>query len=424
MPFFHLFSAFVAQIETIATQGGYAFLFLSTLLEGIPLLGMVVPGHISIVFAGFLAQVGVLNIYWVFGLGIAGAVAGDWIGFYIGRKYGMAFIDRLRPYFFITDQHIDKAKVLLAKHTGKALIIGRFSPVTRALMPFLVGTTHAPVGRFWMFNIIGGVSWAIVSICVGYIFGSGYYVVSGYLGKFAVFSIIVSLIILWGYRFVNVRFHIFKRYELFALILNLLSLYVLARTVQDAWSPQSFMANFDVYVNVLANQFNHAYAGIATVFRWITDIGDAEVILGFGILLTLWFALRKHWRSALITLSAIGSTSVVVGLMKTFFLRARPDNALILILNDASYPSGHAALAAAFFVLVGYFSARKIHSWIWREVVLVLCVLAVILIGISRVILNVHWASDVIAGWSLGIFLATGSILAMRYIGALVVKKG
>ena len=238
MEYIPLFSAFTAQVEAIITQSGYAFIFLATALEGIPLIGMIVPGHVAIIVGGFLAKIGILNLYWVLALAIIGAIVGDYIGFNIGRKYGMSFIDRLRPYFFIRDSHIEKAKKLLDKHTGKAMIIGRFSPVTRALMPFLVGTNNTPAGRFWLFNIIGGISWALVSVFIGYAFGSGYHAAAGYLGKFSVFVVIVAIIIIWGYRFVNIRFHIFKKYELFVLILNLLSLYTLTRAIQDAWAPE------------------------------------------------------------------------------------------------------------------------------------------------------------------------------------------
>ena len=424
MPFLHLFSAFTGHLESIVAHGGYVFLFFMTALEGIPLVGMAIPGHITIIIAGFLAKIGTLNIYWVLSIGILGAVAGDFIAFSIGRKYGLKFIDRFRPYFFITDQHIEKANNLLAKHTGKAMIIGRFSPVTRPLMPFLVGASETPVHRFWIFNIMGALSWIVLSVFTGYIFGAGYHAAAGYVGKFAVFAIIASLIILWGYRFVNLRFHIFKKYELFILILNLISLYILAKTIQDAWSPHSFMANFDLYVNWYMDVFNHAHQMVTTFMLWITTLGGTVVTAGLGGLIGLWFAWKKRWRSSAIMLLSIGSTGFALGVLKSFFMRARPDNALVLMVNDPSFPSGHAGLAAAFFVIVAYLVARKVHSWVLREVIIVACVLATIAIGLSRVVLNVHWASDVIAGWALGIFLATGSILFVRYVGALVVRKG
>lgn len=423
MPYLHIFSAFTGHIEAIISQGGYAFLFVTTMLEGIPLLGALVPGHIAIIMSGFLAKIGVFNIWWVLILATVGAIIGDYIGFKIGRKYGLSFIDRMRPYFFITDSHIEKTTALLSKHTGKAMIIGRFSPVTRALMPFLVGTSDAPVRKFWFFNILGGVSWAVVSVLVGYVFGAGYHAAAGYMGRFAILAIVAGLIIVWGYRFVNMRFHIFKKYELFVLILNLISLYALAKTVQDAWSPDSFMANFDVYVNGFMNAANHAHIYLRILAVWVTTVGGTAVTGGLGLVISLYFLFKKRWRSAAIMILSMGSTAFMLGFMKEFFLRVRPDNALMTMVGDPSFPSGHAGLAAAFFVIVGYLSVRKLHTWVQREVVILFCVMAIIAVGLSRLVLNVHWASDVIAGWSLGVFLATASILLVRYVGVLVVRK-
>ena len=103
-------------------------------------------------------------------------------------------------------------------------------------------------------------------------------------------------------------------------------------------------------------------------------------------------------------------------------MRARPEDAL-QVLSDPSFPSGHATMAAAFFLVMLYMLVPKIHSWIKRELFIVLCVLSVIAIGLSRVVLSVHWSSDVIAGWSLGIFCTTASILLVRYVGGIVHKQ-
>ncbi len=105
--------------------------------------------------------------------------------------------------------------------------------------------------------------------------------------------------------------------------------------------------------------------------------------------------------------------------MKEFFNRARPDNALQL-LNDPSFPSGHSIMAAALLFACAYLFAPKISNWVWRELFIVACAFLTIAVGVSRLILNVHWASDVIAGWSLGIFCATASVLLVRYATELV----
>jgi membrane protein DedA with SNARE-associated domain/membrane-associated phospholipid phosphatase len=425
MHFLALFSHLTAYLESIITQTGYIFLFFVTTLEGVPLFGMFVPGHISIIIAGFFAKLDTLDLWWVLVVVLIGAVIGDYIGYYLGGKYGMKFIDRFRPYFFISDSHIDRANALLSKHTGKALIIGRFSPVTRALMPFLVGVTRQTSARqFWIFNTIGAILWVGSSIMIGYIFGAGYHVAAGYFGKFALFAVITSAIILWGYYFANKRFHVFKRYELFVVILNILSLYGLARTIQDAWAPRSFMANFDIYVNTLSDKLALGYPFVTSLFGWITTLGSTKIIGGLSLILLCYFLYRKRWRSAAIVVLSVGSTGFMLGIMKSFFMRVRPDNALWHISGDPSFPSGHAGMAAVFFVVIAYLYAPKIKSLIRRELYIVACVAAIVLIGLSRIVLNVHWASDVIAGWSLGIFLATTSILLVRYVSGLLQKKG
>jgi membrane protein DedA with SNARE-associated domain len=423
MLYMHLFSVITVHLQTIVAHGGYTILFILTLLEGIPLIGMVVPGHIAIIIGGFLARIGTLNLSWVIVLSIAGAVIGDYIGFTIGRFYGMAFIDRLRPYFFVRDSHIAKARDLLGRHTGKAMIIGRFSPVTRALMPFLVGTSHTTVRRFWVWNIVGGVSWAVISVMIGYLFGAGYHVAAHIMGRYVLGAILLTVLIIWGYRFVNMRFHVFKRYELFTLALNVVSLWALAETIQDAWSVHSFMANFDIWVNQTMEALHQTMPVFASIANIVTTVGGTAVTGSLGALVGLWFLFRKRWRSGAIMLLSIGSTGILLGLMKEFFMRSRPENALQVIVNDPSFPSGHAGLAAAFFVILAYLLAPKINFWVKREVMIVLCVIAIILIGLSRLVLNVHWASDVIAGWALGTFMATASILLVRYVGVLIAGK-
>ncbi len=268
-----LYYSIVWDIETIVLWGGYPFLFLSVLLEGIPVVGTLVPGHVALIIAGLFVKLGVFNLWITLALSITAAVLGDYIGYALGKKYGLSLIDRLRPYFFITDVHIVKAQKLLREHTGKAMILGRLSPMTRALMPFLVGTNNASVKRFWVFNIIGGCVWAIASVAVGFVFGAGYQAAAGFLGKFVLVAILLTVIVLWGYKFVNTRFHVFKRYELFMLILNILSLWVLAQVVQDTWAIHPLLVGFDVSINIFMSQHIISTGTLALTAAWIGAVG-------------------------------------------------------------------------------------------------------------------------------------------------------
>ena len=233
-------------------------------------------------------------------------------------------------------------------------------------------------------------------------------------------AFIISILIIWGYKFVNIRFHIFKKYEIFILILNLLSLWVLAKTVQDSLSANSFMKNFDIWINILFEKYITPLC--SSLAEWISIIGGIEILTFIGFVLGFYFIYKSKWRRGMILLFSIISTNTIVLIMKDIFLRARPENAL-QILTDPSFPSGHAALSSALLLSLIYIFAPKISSWIRREIAIVGCVLIVFIIGMSRLVLNVHWASDVFAGWALGVFLATSGILLIRYLGSIFIKE-
>src|SRR3989344_2674648 len=148
------------------------------------------------------------------------------------------------------------------------------------------------------------------------------------------------------------------------------------------------MIKFDVYVSGFMNTFNHTHLVLTEIGRWVSLIGDTAVVAILGVIISLWLATQKEWRLAIITFLTVGSTGFSLVVLKGFFMRARPDNALLVIVNDPSFPSGHAAMAAAFFVVVAYLAVRRIHSVVVRKLVIVGCVLATLAIGLSRVIMT------------------------------------
>lgn len=423
MPYQDLFSAISHNIGTFIITGGYPVLFVLALLEGVPLIGLVIPGHTAIIASGFFARLGYFNIWTVIILASIGALLGDAIGFYLGRRYGMAFVNRLRPFFFIKDSSIQKARDLLSKHTGKAVIIGRFSPMTRALMPFLVGASKTAVGRFWAYNVVGAVSWAVSAVLIGYALGEGYRVAASYLGKISLVAILIAIIVIWGYKFINMRFPIFRKYELFTLTFNVLSLWGLGSMI-DALTDQTFRLSFDVWSNGLMTSLDQAWPLAVTVALWISYATNVWVTAGIGVAIGAYFLYRKKWRSAVISFASVGVTALAIGIMKTLFMSARPANALMQVFSGGpSFPSGHSAMAAALFIVVAYLFMSGVRSLAKRESLLVLGVLTVMLVGVSRLILHVHWATDVIGGWSLGVFVSTGMILLVRYVGAIIVSR-
>ena len=278
-----IFSLITHNLQAIVEHGGYLFILLSTISEGIPIFGQFIPGHSVVIISGLLAKIEVLNIYKVFLVVIFGAVIGDIIGFYLGKKYGISLLTKFGQYLFLKKEYIDKALLLVKENTAKAIILGRFSPITRTLSPFLVGASGIHTKKFWIYDSIGVIIWASVSIMIGYIFGASYHAVSAALGKYILLAIILGILITWGYRFINKQFHIFAKYELITLGFNLFGLYLFFKTVQDAITDKVFLLELDVFVNNFF--FIHSQEWIRDFMLIFTNIFSQTLITGVSVVL-------------------------------------------------------------------------------------------------------------------------------------------
>ena len=410
----HPIAIIIANLQQIIEHGGYTILFVTTVLEGIPIVGSLVPGHTVVILSGLLAKLGILNLGFVLALVTIAALLGDIIGFMLGKKYGITLLTRFSKYLFIKDEYIEKAKKIINDHTGKAIIFGRFNPITRPLAPFIVGASNVQVKYFWLYDLLGVLLWTISSVAIGYIFGASYHIVAGYIGKFIFLAIIIGILIIWGYRFINKQFHIFAKYELITLIFNLLGLYVFFKTIQDALSDKAFMAELDVWVNGFFAL--HATAHWLTFMTIVTDILSPATLSVIGLIGIFYFLYKKQWRHATIVFFSLSGGLLINIFIKSIVMRARPLNAF-LIETDFSFPSNHAVAVSIFFTLVIYIFSRKIKSLIWREMFITLSIFFIILGGFSRIYLGVHWFSDIISGIALGVFWTTLMILFVRYVG-------
>lgn len=134
----------------------------------------------------------------------------------------------------------------------------------------------------------------------------------------------------------------------------------------------------------------------------VTRLGDAWTRIVVGVALASWLALRGRGEAALALLSVCAVETVAVEWMKEAFARVRPDPARHLDqVTSLAFPSGHAAHPATLLLLGAAYlregAARDMRIALWPTVAL-----AVTLIGVSRVMLGVHWPSDVLGGWLIG----------------------
>jgi len=153
---------------------GYLFIFLTTFLEASPLIGLFIPGAIVLILAGLLIKFHFLNLWFVLFFGISGAILGDLGGYLFGRYAGKKFLHRYGKYLLIRKEYIERAGEIVNGHTGKSLVIGRLNPITRTVAPFIVGAHKIKFSKFMLFNVIGGILWGVLFVCIGYLFGHSY----------------------------------------------------------------------------------------------------------------------------------------------------------------------------------------------------------------------------------------------------------
>jgi membrane protein DedA with SNARE-associated domain len=153
---------------------GYLVVFLLVLVESI---GVPVPGETALIGAALYAgSTHKLEIWFVIGVAIAGAVLGDNIGFSIGRYGGAKLLLRHGHKIRLHEGRLKIGIWLFRRHGGKVVFWGRFVSILRTWAAFLAGTNHMDWPRFLVFNAAGGAVWATL-------YGVAYYEFGGSLRK-------------------------------------------------------------------------------------------------------------------------------------------------------------------------------------------------------------------------------------------------
>lgn len=141
--------------------------------------------------------------------------------------------------------------------------------------------------------------------------------------------------------------------------------------------------------------------------RWmvaITFLGKHQFLIPANLLLIFYFLLieRQNWFS--IRVAAISLSSLVLMFaLKALFRRKRPLSPLLKAARGLSFPSGHAIMSVAFFGMLIYIIAHTPMRAFVQYAGIVLLIILILLIGFSRVYLRVHYASDVLAGFIIGL---------------------
>ena len=173
-------ATFVQDVLTgVPTWVVYVTVFALPFLEASVLLGFVFPGETALVFGGVLAGQHRVNLVLVLVLAVLGAITGDAVGYAVGRRYGTG-LQATRLGQVVGQDRWRTTEEFLQRRGGPAVFLGRFTALLRALVPGAAGMAGLPYRTFFVWNAIGGATWASACVLGGYVVGD---VISRYISS-------------------------------------------------------------------------------------------------------------------------------------------------------------------------------------------------------------------------------------------------
>jgi membrane-associated protein len=154
-------------------HGAPAYVVIGALVfsEAALFVGFFIPGETAVVVGGVLASVGSLSLWLIVVVVVTCAIAGDNIGYVVGRTFGSRLLARSR---LRDNAAIARSTALLHKHGGLAVLIGRFVAVVRAVVPGIAGLSGLRYRTFLLFNVLGGVLWGAGFTLLGFTVGRSF----------------------------------------------------------------------------------------------------------------------------------------------------------------------------------------------------------------------------------------------------------
>jgi membrane-associated protein len=185
----------LSDVRHLVQAGGYVGLTAIIFAETGLLIGFFLPGDSLLVTAGLLAsqpQFG-LNVYVLGGILTVAAIAGNSVGYMIGRYSGPRLFTRDDSLLF-KKKHLVAAHEFYARHGGQTLVIARFMPIVRTFVPVVAGIAGMPFKAYTAYNVLGAVLWIWSMLFVGYFLGRFIPGIDQHIEKVILLVIFLSLL--------------------------------------------------------------------------------------------------------------------------------------------------------------------------------------------------------------------------------------
>ncbi|CAM3300329.1 DedA family protein [Deinococcus saxicola] len=160
----------MSSLIDVILSASYLGIFFIVFAETGLLVGFFLPGDSLLIAAGLLAAGGKLNLGGVMAAVVAGALLGNTAGYFIGQRFGPAVFRNQNSRFF-KPEYVQEAEKFFVKYGALAVILARFVPIVRTLVPTLAGVSRMPFMLYTLYNIIGAVLWGVGLTALSYYLG-------------------------------------------------------------------------------------------------------------------------------------------------------------------------------------------------------------------------------------------------------------
>jgi membrane protein DedA with SNARE-associated domain/membrane-associated phospholipid phosphatase len=427
-------------------------------LVGLESLGLPLPGETALLTASAYAAAGHLSIVAVVAAAAIGALLGDAGAYWIGRTGGIALLRRYGRLLRVDDGRLERAERFYQRHGGKTVFFGRFVSLLRSVAALLAGVARMPYGRFTLYNVAGGICWATLVGALGYAFGRQLPLLRHTLGQVgALLGLLIALLaVIAGvgpwlvhhagdlvgtliraigragqlapvrrtreryprvWAFVSRRFASGEYLGLhltIGMVLSLAALWLFAGIAEDVVHHDP-ITQFDVTLASLLHQ--HATATTTELAKGITRLGSPVTIAVWGLMAAVLLLIRKEYLTAGGWVAALLGGGLLDGMLKQIFQRPRPTwDVPILVSRGFSFPSGHAMGSLVAYGMLAYLVWRGLEHTRARVALAGCTLVLVLLIGLSRMYLGVHYFSDVIAGYAAGTVWLAACITGLEVV--------
>jgi len=157
-----------ANLEELLNTWGYGVVFAAMVLES---AGLPLPGETVTLLGGYAAGSGHLNLAGVIAAASSGAMVGDSIGYWVGRRAGWPVLLQVGRWLRQSPEQMETLRSQFLNHAGKSVLLGRFVAVLRVLAGPMAGAVGMPYGRFLLCNCTGALLWATTMVSLAWLGG-------------------------------------------------------------------------------------------------------------------------------------------------------------------------------------------------------------------------------------------------------------